>query len=93
MFEIDYIDNDAKVRDHCHITRKYRSSAHRDCNISLKLNELEKYMNFTINNKFSFIDSFQFLSSSLDSSVKDLNKNDFKYLSQAFDNNVLDQVK
>ena len=29
-------------------------------------NGLEKYMSFTINNKLSFIDSFQFLSSSLD---------------------------
>ena len=41
----------------------------------------------------SFIDSYQFLSSSLDSLVKDLNKDDFKYLSQVFDNKVLDQVK
>ena len=56
-------------------------------------NGLEKYMSFTINNKLSFIDSFQFLSSSLDSLVKNLNKDDFKYLSQEFDNNVLDLVK
>ena len=34
----DYIDNDVKVRDHCHITGKYRGSAHRDCNINVKLN-------------------------------------------------------
>ena len=46
-------------------------------------------MSFTINNKLSFIDSFQFLSSSLDRLVKNLNKDDFKYLSQEFDNNVL----
>ena len=26
-----YIDNDVKVRGHCHITEKYRGSAHRDC--------------------------------------------------------------
>ena len=32
------IDTDVKVRDHCHITGKYRGSAHRDCNINLKLN-------------------------------------------------------
>ena len=50
-------------------------------------------MTFTINNKLSFIDSFQFLSSSLNSLVKNLNKNDFKYLSQVFDNNLLDLVK
>ena len=34
----DYIDNDAKVRDHIHITGKYRGSAHRDCNINVKVN-------------------------------------------------------
>ena len=50
-------------------------------------------MSFTINNKLSFIESFQFLSSSLDNLVKNLNKDDFKYLSQEFDNNVLDLVK
>ena len=50
-------------------------------------------MSFSINNKLSFIDSFQFLSSSLDSLVKNLAKDDFKYLSQEFDNNVLDLVK
>ena len=32
--------------------------------ISFTLNELEKYMSFTINNKLSFINSFQFLSPS-----------------------------
>ena len=50
-------------------------------------------MSFTINNKLSFIESFQFLSSSLDSFVKNLNKDDFKYLSQESDNNLLDQVQ
>ena len=35
----DYIGNDVKVRYHYHITGKYRASAHRDCNINLKLNE------------------------------------------------------
>ena len=47
-------------------------------------------MSFTINNTLSFIDSFQFLSSSLDRLVKNLNKNHFKYLSQEIVNNVLD---
>ena len=32
------IDNDVKVRDHCHVTGKYRGSAHRDCNINVKIN-------------------------------------------------------
>ena len=34
----DYIDTDVKVRDYCHIIGKYRGSAHRGCNINLKLN-------------------------------------------------------
>ena len=53
---------------------------------NLKINvipkELQKYLNFTINKKLSFIGTFQFLSSSLDSFVKNLGKDDFKYLSQ-----------
>ena len=61
--------------------------------INVILNGLEKYMSFTISNQLSFIDSFQFLSPSLDSLVKNLNKDDFKYLSQEFDKNVLDLVK
>ena len=56
-------------------------------------NGLEKYMSFSINNKLIFFDSFQFLRFPLDSLVKNLDKNDFKYLSQEFDNNVLDLVK
>ena len=50
-------------------------------------------MSFSINNKLSFIDSFQFLSSSLDSLVKNLGKDHFKYLSQEFNNKLLDLVK
>ena len=56
-------------------------------------NGLEKRMSFTINNKLSFIGSFQFLSSSLDSLVKNLSEDDIKYLSQEFDNKVLVLVK
>ena len=61
--------------------------------INVVSNGLEKYKSFTTNNKLSFIESFQFPSSSIDNVVKNLNKNDFKYLSQEFDNNVLDFVK
>ena len=47
----DYVDNNVKLRDYCHITGKQRGSAHRVCNINLKLNHkipvvfqnLEKY--------------------------------------------------
>ena len=47
----------------------------------------------TINNKLSFIDNFQFLSSSLDSLVKKFKKDDFKYLSLESDMNKIDLVK
>ena len=50
-------------------------------------------MTFNIINKIIFIDSFQFLSSSLEKLVKILGKNDFKYLSQELDSKVLDLVK
>ena len=109
---------DYKVRDHCHITRKYRGAAHWRCNINLKLtkkipviyhnlrgydshliikkinkfdvkvsvipNGLEKYMAFTINTNLVFTDSMQFMNSSLDSLVKHLSNNDFKYYSEEF---------
>ena len=91
-----YVSGDVKVsfvRDHCYISQKYRGSAHRCCNINVKLNHkthmnripqpigLEKYMSFNINIKLIFSDSSQFLSSSLSSLVKNLGKDDFKYLS------------
>ena len=50
-------------------------------------------MSFSINNQLIFIDSFQFLSSLLNNLVKNLGKDDFKYLSQEFDKNKLDLVK
>ena len=29
--------NDVPVRDHCHVTGKYRGTAHTDCNLSYRL--------------------------------------------------------
>ena len=34
----DCIDSDVKIRDHCHVIGKYSGSAHRDCNINIRLN-------------------------------------------------------
>ena len=48
----------------------------------------EKYMSFNINDELIFIDSFQFVSL-----VKNVAKADFNYLSQEFDNKILDLVK
>ena len=56
-------------------------------------NGLEKQMSFTVNNKLCVIDSFQFLSSSLDSLVKNLWNDDIKYSSLEFDKNKLGLVK
>ena len=61
--------------------------------INVTPNGLENYMSFNINDKLSFTDSFQYLSSSLDSLVANSGKDDFKYLSQEFDTNALDLVK
>ena len=33
-----YIDGNVMVKYHCYITGKYTDSAHRDCNINVKLN-------------------------------------------------------
>ena len=52
--------------------------------INVILNGLEKQMSFITNNKLSFIDSFQFLSSSSESLVKNFNKDDSKYLKEEF---------
>ena len=50
-------------------------------------------MAFTINNNLVFIDSVQFMNSSLDALVKNLSDNDFKYLSQEFSGDLVKIVK
>ena len=113
------IDNDdKKVRDHCHVTEKFKGAAHWSCNINLQLtkkvpvifhnlrgydshlifcelnkfdvkinvisNGLEKYMTFFLNKNLVFIDSMQFMNSSLNKFVKNLSDEDFKYLIEEF---------
>ena len=121
----DVADN--KVRDHCHVTGKYRDAAHWSCNVNFKMtkkvpvifynlkgydshlifkelskfnvkisvipNGLEKYMAFTINKNLVFIDSMQFMNSSLDSLVKNLMDEDFRYLSEEYSAELLRLVK
>ena len=130
--EKKYNKKDVKVRDHCHVTGKYRGSAHKDCNLNFALtgkipvifhnlrgydshfimqeigaivkeneyinkkgekcqmninaipNNMEKYMAFMLGNHLTFIDSFQFMSSSLDKLVSNLPKEALIYTSQKF---------
>ena len=36
-----YTEKDIRVRDHCHITGKFRGSAHQECNLKLRINPKE----------------------------------------------------
>ena len=47
-------------------------------------NNMERYMAFMLGNNLTFIDSFQFMSSSLDKLVSNMRKEDLKYTSTAF---------
>ena len=122
------IDNDEeKVRDHCHVTSKFRGAAHWNCNINFQLakkvpvrfhnlrgydshlifneldkfdvkisvipNGLEKYMAFILNENLVFIDSMQFMNSSLDKLVKNLSDEDFKYSVEEFTSENLELLK
>ena len=68
------------------------------CNLNVDVsiipNGLEKYMSCVVNKNLIFIDSMQFMNSSLDSLVKNLNDSDLKHLSKEFkDITQLDLVK
>ena len=64
-----------------------------DVKVSVIPNGLEKYMAFTVNKNLVFIDSMQFMNSGLDSLVKNLSDNDFKYLSEEFSGKCLELGK
>ena len=53
-------------------------------NINAIPNNMEKYMAFMLGNHLTFIDSFQFMSSSLDKLVSNLPKDDLIYTSKVF---------
>ena len=55
-----------------------------DVKISVIPNRLEKYMAFTIDKNLVFIDSMEYMNSSVNTLVKNLTGNDFKHLSQEF---------
>ena len=53
-------------------------------------NNMEKYMAFMLGNHLTFIDSFQFMSSSLDKLVSNVPKDDLIYTSKVFKGKRLD---
>ena len=61
-----------------------------DVVVSVIPNGLEKYMTFTIRNNLVFIDSMQFMNSSLDTLAKHLSDNEIKYLSERFSGDLLE---
>ena len=63
---------------HIEIVKSFISYYATNRKFNLIPNGLEKYMSFSIKNKLSFIDGFQFLTSSLDSLVKILRNDYFK---------------
>ena len=64
-----------------------------DVKISVIPNGLEKYMTFFLNKKLVFIDSMQFMNSSLDKLAKNLSYKDFEYLIEEFGSKNLDLLK
>ena len=63
-------------------------------NINCIPNNMEKYMAFMLGNHLVFLDSFQFMSSSLDNLVKNLPDEAFKYTDEEFQADVLgEQLK
>ena len=72
----------------------YKNNRGLDMEMSINAipNNMEKYMAFMLGNHLNFIDSFQFMSSSLDKLVSNLPKDDLKYTSQAFKGKRLNLV-
>ena len=64
-----------------------------DVKIGVIPSGLEKYMAFTINKSLAFINSMQFMTSSVDALVTNLSDNDFKHLSQEFTGERVKLVK
>ena len=69
------------AKKHAYINKKGEKQ---DLNINAVPNNMEKYMAFMLGNHLTFIDSFQFMSSSLDKLVSNLPKEAFNYTSEEF---------
>ena len=77
----------AIVKNH---TYKNKRGETTEMNINAIPNNMEKYMAFMLGNHLTFIDSFQFMSSSLDKLVSNLPREAFKYTSQLYKGKELD---
>ena len=64
-----------------------------DAKIGVIPNGLEKYMAFFLNKNLVFIDSMQFMDSSLEKLLKNLSDDDFKYLTKEFGSKNLELLK
>ena len=71
-------------------TYKNKKGEEIQMNINAIPNNMEKYMAFMLGNHLTFIDSFQFMSSSLEKLVSNLPKESLKYTSQKFKGEKLD---
>ena len=69
------------VKKHAYTDKKGEKQ---DLNINTIPINMEKYMIFMLGNHLMFIDSFQFMSSSLDKLVSNLPKDDLIYTSKVF---------
>ena len=67
-------------------TYKNKKGEEKQMNINAITNNMEKYMAFMSGYHLTFVDSFQFMSSSLDKLVSNLPNNAFKYTSEEIRN-------
>ena len=75
------------VKNH---TYKTKNGKEMKMNINAIPNNMEKYMAFMLGNHLTFIDSFQFMSSSLEKLVSNMPKESFKYTSEVFEGKEFD---
>ena len=78
---------EAIVKNH---TFKNKKGEEKQMNINAIPNNMEKYMAFMLGNHLTFIDSFQFMGSSLDKLVSNLPKDALKYTSQEYSSEKLE---
>ena len=71
---------------------KNKNGKEQQMNINAIPNNMEKYMAFMLGNHLTFLDSFQFMSSSLDKLVSNLPRESLKYTSKVFKGKKLDMM-